>query len=120
MLHGCVPVVIMDQVNAVFKPELDWSSFSIRVKESEAEQVGEGGRAAGTGGWGRAGVPERVADAARQGQSCEGGRAGQGEEEGCGRMFHGGTGWVKTRLLDFMRAASEQLHVTALACKRRG
>lgn len=97
MLHGCVPVVIMDQVNAVFEPELDWSSFSIRVKESEAEQVGEGegegGRAAGAGRLGQVrGARAGGSNMAGQGQCWEGDMAGQAEEEGCGRRFHGGRG----------------------------
>ena len=33
ILNGCIPVVIMDEVQAVFENILDWSSFSIRVAE---------------------------------------------------------------------------------------
>ena len=29
---GCIPVVIMDEVHAVFESILDWASFSIRIK----------------------------------------------------------------------------------------
>ena len=39
VLHGCVPVVIMDRVHAVFEPELDWAAFSIRVNESDIDKV---------------------------------------------------------------------------------
>ena len=31
VLHGCVPVVIMDGVHVVFESVLDWSSFSVRI-----------------------------------------------------------------------------------------
>ncbi|KXZ54467.1 hypothetical protein GPECTOR_4g532 [Gonium pectorale] len=37
MLHGCVPVVVMDGVRGVFEDQLDFSSFSIRVREDELE-----------------------------------------------------------------------------------
>ena len=33
VLHGCIPVVIMDDVDPVFGSILDWSSFSVRVQE---------------------------------------------------------------------------------------
>ena len=33
ILNGCIPVVIMDNVDAVFETILDWKSFSIRIKE---------------------------------------------------------------------------------------
>lgn len=33
ILHGCIPVVIMDEVDPVLATALDWDSFSIRVKE---------------------------------------------------------------------------------------
>ena len=33
ILHGCIPVVIMDNVDPVFATILDWDSFSVRVKE---------------------------------------------------------------------------------------
>ena len=33
MLHGCLPVVIMDDVDPVFASILDWDSFSVRVPE---------------------------------------------------------------------------------------
>jgi hypothetical protein len=41
VLHGCVPVVIMDGVHAVFESILDWGSFSLRVPESQLEQLPE-------------------------------------------------------------------------------
>ena len=33
VLHGCLPVVIMDDVDPVFASVLDWESFSVRVPE---------------------------------------------------------------------------------------
>lgn len=33
VLHGCVPVVIMDTVDPVFSSILEWSAFSIRIAE---------------------------------------------------------------------------------------
>jgi hypothetical protein len=34
MLHGCVPVVIMDSVLPVWDPHLDWSAFSVRIAQA--------------------------------------------------------------------------------------
>ena len=39
VLHGCVPVVIMDNVHAVLESALDWGSFSLRVAERDVEQL---------------------------------------------------------------------------------
>ena len=39
ILHGCVPVVIMDGVHAVWEPQLDWPSFSVRVNETDLNKV---------------------------------------------------------------------------------
>ncbi|KAG2445204.1 hypothetical protein HYH02_008672 [Chlamydomonas schloesseri] len=36
ILHGCIPVVVMDGVQAVFESILDWDSFSIRIREDDA------------------------------------------------------------------------------------
>lgn len=33
VLHGCIPVIVMDDVHAVFETMLDWDSFSVRVSE---------------------------------------------------------------------------------------
>ena len=33
MLHGCLPVVVMDDVDPVFSSLLDWDSFSVRIPE---------------------------------------------------------------------------------------
>jgi Exostosin family len=33
ILHGCIPMVVMDHVDPVFATILDWSEFSIRVRE---------------------------------------------------------------------------------------
>ncbi len=39
ILHGCIPVVIMDEVHAVYESILDWDMFSVRIKESEIDRV---------------------------------------------------------------------------------
>jgi len=36
ILNGCIPVVVMDEVDAVFETILDWELFSIRVPEVSA------------------------------------------------------------------------------------
>ena len=33
VLHGCLPVVVMDDVDPVFSSLLDWDSFSVRIPE---------------------------------------------------------------------------------------
>lgn len=35
MLHGCVPVIIMDGTHVVFETILDWSKFSVRIQEKD-------------------------------------------------------------------------------------
>ena len=35
ILHGCIPLVVMDNVHAVFETILDWAKFSIRLPASE-------------------------------------------------------------------------------------
>ena len=39
MLHGCIPVVVMDQVHAVFESILDWDSFSVRVSQASVKDL---------------------------------------------------------------------------------
>eukprot|EP00891_Asterochloris_glomerata_P004390 jgi/Astpho2/4390/Aster-00009 len=39
VLHGCIPVVIKDDVDEVFASLLDWSTFSIRIAEANVELV---------------------------------------------------------------------------------
>lgn len=39
VLHGCVPVVIKDNVHDVFESILEWSSFSVRVAEKDVDKV---------------------------------------------------------------------------------
>lgn len=39
MLHGCIPVIIMDEVHAVFESILDYDSFSVHVPESSIPDV---------------------------------------------------------------------------------
>ncbi len=41
VLHGCVPVVIMDRVHSIFESILDWPSFSLRLKEDQLAQLPE-------------------------------------------------------------------------------
>eukprot|EP00884_Botryococcus_braunii_P008777 jgi/Botrbrau1/17900/Bobra.50_1s0001.1 len=41
ILHGCVPLVIMDDVVPVFGTILDWDKFSIRIKEADLDKVPE-------------------------------------------------------------------------------
>lgn len=37
--HGCIPVIIMDNVHMPFETSLNYSSFSIRVAEADVEQL---------------------------------------------------------------------------------
>ena len=39
MLHGCIPVVIQDDVDPVFATLLDWPSFSLRISEVRTASV---------------------------------------------------------------------------------
>ncbi|BDA44351.1 probable glucuronosyltransferase [Coccomyxa sp. Obi] len=39
VLHGCVPVVVMDDVDPVFSSILHWSAFSIRIAEADMERL---------------------------------------------------------------------------------
>ncbi|KAK9805311.1 hypothetical protein WJX73_000673 [Symbiochloris irregularis] len=39
ILHGCVPVVIMDNVDPVFATALDWRNFSVRIAEDDLEHL---------------------------------------------------------------------------------
>ncbi|KAG1664527.1 hypothetical protein FOA52_012994 [Chlamydomonas sp. UWO 241] len=39
ILHGCVPVVIMDGVHQSFQSVLDWPSFSVQIPEADAERI---------------------------------------------------------------------------------
>ncbi|PNH11304.1 putative glucuronosyltransferase [Tetrabaena socialis] len=41
ILHGCVPMIVMDDVHAVFEGILDYASFSVRVRQAELQQVPE-------------------------------------------------------------------------------
>ncbi|KAG2488211.1 hypothetical protein HYH03_013205 [Edaphochlamys debaryana] len=40
-LHGCIPVIIMDQVQAIFESILDVASISIRIPEAEISKIPE-------------------------------------------------------------------------------
>ena len=37
--HGCIPVIIMDNVHLPFETSLNYSSFAIRVREADVEQI---------------------------------------------------------------------------------
>jgi hypothetical protein len=39
ILHGCIPVVVMDQVHGVFESIIDWDAFSVRVTEQQVEYM---------------------------------------------------------------------------------
>lgn len=39
ILHGCLPVLVADNVHAVFESLLDWDAFSVRVKESMVHRL---------------------------------------------------------------------------------
>lgn len=39
--HGCIPVIIMDNVHMPFETELDYSSFAVRINESDVEKADE-------------------------------------------------------------------------------
>jgi hypothetical protein len=41
VLHGCIPVVIMDEVHAVYESILVWDSFSVRVNQASVKQLPE-------------------------------------------------------------------------------
>eukprot|EP00798_Chlamydomonas_sp_ICE-L_P001799 gene1799-33219_t len=39
VLHGCIPLVIMDNVHAVFESILDWDTFSLRINEASIPHI---------------------------------------------------------------------------------
>lgn len=39
LLHGCIPLVIMDNILPILDPHLDWPSFSVRIAESDIPHV---------------------------------------------------------------------------------
>jgi hypothetical protein len=39
ILHGCIPVVVMDNVTEVFETILDWRQYAIRLKQSDIEKT---------------------------------------------------------------------------------
>jgi hypothetical protein len=41
VLHGCIPVVIMDEVHAVYESIPDWDSFSVRVNQASVKHLPE-------------------------------------------------------------------------------
>jgi hypothetical protein len=38
-LYGCIPVVIQDEVTQPFEDDLEYSAFSLRVKESDIDRL---------------------------------------------------------------------------------
>ncbi|GAX80495.1 hypothetical protein CEUSTIGMA_g7933.t1 [Chlamydomonas eustigma] len=41
MLHGCIPVIIMDEVQTIYETLLNWPSFSIRMNERDLDKLPE-------------------------------------------------------------------------------
>ncbi|GBF90972.1 exostosin-like glycosyltransferase [Raphidocelis subcapitata] len=41
MLHGCIPVIVIDRVVGPWGHQLRWSAFSVRVAEADAERLPE-------------------------------------------------------------------------------
>ena len=39
ILHGCIPVVVMDNVEEAFESVLDYKQFSLRINESDIERT---------------------------------------------------------------------------------
>jgi hypothetical protein len=39
VLHGCIPVLIMDNVHGVFESLLDYSQFSVRVAQADIAKL---------------------------------------------------------------------------------
>jgi hypothetical protein len=51
ILHGCIPVIIMDEVHAVYESILDWDGFSLRINQDSVQylpQVGASHLSLGT------------------------------------------------------------------------
>jgi hypothetical protein len=38
-ISGCVPVVVSDGIYQPFEPQLDWTSFGLRVREGDVERL---------------------------------------------------------------------------------
>ncbi|KAG1658533.1 hypothetical protein FOA52_008419 [Chlamydomonas sp. UWO 241] len=41
IMHGCIPVIVMDNVHAVLEGVLDWLQFSVRIAEADIERTPE-------------------------------------------------------------------------------
>lgn len=41
IVHGCIPVVVMDNVTEGFDSLLDWRQFSVRIAEADIERTPE-------------------------------------------------------------------------------
>ena len=48
VLHGCIPVVIKDDVDEVFATLLDWSTFAVRIAEVGGGPASAGARVSTT------------------------------------------------------------------------
>ena len=40
-LHGCIPVIIMDEVDVSFESIIDLSAFTVRIPQADAEKLPE-------------------------------------------------------------------------------
>ena len=41
LLHGCVPLIVMDGILPIMDPHLDWDAFSVRIAESDIASTPE-------------------------------------------------------------------------------
>ncbi len=39
ILHGCIPVIIMDEVHTVYESILDWDGFSLRINQNSLQYL---------------------------------------------------------------------------------
>ncbi len=39
MLHGCIPLIIMDNVHTVFESILDYDAFAVRIREFSLDDI---------------------------------------------------------------------------------
>lgn len=39
MTHGCIPVIIFDEVHAALESIIDFDSFSVRIKEADVDRI---------------------------------------------------------------------------------
>ncbi|KAJ9511447.1 hypothetical protein QJQ45_029894, partial [Haematococcus lacustris] len=79
VLHGCIPLVVMDQVHVVFEPLLDWAAFSVRVAEDQLDKAGLAQQLSR--------LPKAEAE-----QGTEAGSGAEAGKVGLGRSLHAGGG----------------------------